>query len=277
MDEMRHSVSEIDIASRRLRIINAVAASVEHPPGSRIGPRLQSNVQMLLIHSGSMEVRIDEREPYTVRAGQMCILLPGHREQISFPGESTRQTLIRGDFLGLTPAMVGWLEAVRPTRPLSSALIYLAREALTSEQTRLTAQGALVDTLSTALLWRFIAEFENFPAALPEPIEAARLFIHQHVSEDISLPEIAQAANVTPGYLIRLFREHMDTTPTRYLWDRRVTHGIELLTSTGLPIGTVATMSGFKTSFHFARKIKEAAGLAPTALREATWGQSPGE
>lgn len=142
MDEMSQIVSEIDIESRRLRIINAVVASVDQPPGSQVGPRLQRHVQMLLIHSGSMKVVIDERPPYEVHAGHMCILLPGHREEISFPHKMTRQTLLRGDFLGLTAGMAEWLESVPPVRKLSSALTYLAREALTSEQTRLTAQGA---------------------------------------------------------------------------------------------------------------------------------------
>nr|BFE33280.1 hypothetical protein GCM10010200_055310 [Actinomadura rugatobispora] len=248
--------------------------SVVHRPGSRIGPRVQGNVQLLLIHAGTMVVHVDDRDPYAVPAGQMCILLPGHTEVIGFTeGAETRQTLVRGDLEELTPQMNRWLEAVRPTRPLSSALTYMAREALITEQTRLTAQGALVDALATALLWRFIAEFENLPAALPAPIEDARLFIHRNVQNDINLTAISAAARVSPEHLVRLFREHMDTTPMRYLWDRRVTHGIELLTSSGLPVGSIAACSGFKTSFHFARKVKEATGLSPTALRACNWSQ----
>lgn len=272
MAGMSAHVSGIDAASRRLRIVNSVARSVLHPSGSQIGPRYQGNVQLMLVHAGAMVVRIDDRDPYTVPAGRMCLLMPGHTEVIEFTaGADTRQTFVRGELDELTPQMRRWLESVRPTRPLSSALTYLAREALTSEQTRLTAQGALVDALATALLWRFIAEFENFPAALPAPIEAARLFIHRNVDADIDLTQVATAAAVSPEHLVRLFREHMDTTPMRYVWDRRVTLGVELLTSTGLTVGSVAARSGFKTSFHFARKIKEATGLSPTALRESNW------
>lgn len=267
-------VSGIDVASRRMRIVDSVVRSVVHTPGSRIGPRAQDNVELMLIHAGTMVVHIDDRAPYVVPAGQMCIQLPGHTEVIDFAeGAETRQTLVRGRLDDLTPQMNRWLEAVRPTRPLSSAMTYLAREALITEQTRLTAQGALVDALATALLWRFIAEFENLPAALPAPIEDARLFIHRNVQRDIDLAAIAAAAKVSPEHLIRLFREHMDTTPMRYLWGRRVTHGIELLTSSGLPVGTIAANSGFKTSFHFARKVKEVTGQSPTALRASNWSR----
>ncbi|MDT0266046.1 AraC family transcriptional regulator [Streptomyces sp. DSM 44915] len=271
-------MSGIDAASRRLRIVDAVIRSVVHTPGSRIGPRTQGGVQLMLIHAGAMVVRVDDGEPHTVPAGHICVLLPGHTEVIDFTGDSeTRQTLVRGRLDELTPRMRGWLERVRPSRPLSSALTYLAREGLITEQTRLTAQGALTDALATALLWRFIAEFENLPAALPAPIEDARLFIHRNVRYDIDLTAIAEAAAVSPEHLVRLFREHMDTTPMRYLWDRRVTRGIELLTSSGLPVGTIAASSGFKTSFHFARKIKQATGQSPTALRASNWARpAPG-
>lgn len=225
----------------------------------------------MLIHSGSMNLWLDDRVPRHVSAGEICLLLPGHTEKIEFDEQlDTTETLVRGRMEHATAEMRGWLESLRPTRTLSSALTYLAREAVATEQTRLTADGALVDALATALLWRFIAEFRNLPAALPRAIEDARLFIHQHLEEPITLTEIAQAASVTPAHLVRMFRAHMDTTPIRYLWDRRISLGVELLTSTGLPVGSVATRCGFQTSFHFSRKVKETTGLSPTELRTST-------
>ncbi len=265
-----------DAQSRRLRMTDATARQLVQPAGSRIGPRLQQEVQLMLVHAGSMTVRIDGGEPRTVPAGQICLLLPGHTEQIRFdPDEDTRETLVRGRMEGATDRMRAWLTSLRPTRTLSSALTYLAREAVVTEQTRLTADGALVDALATALLWRFIAEFRNLPAALPRPIEDARMFIHRHLDEPVTLADIAAAAAVTPGHLVRMFNAHMDTTPIRYLWDRRISLGVELLTSTGLPVGSIAVRCGFKTSFHFARKIKDATGLSPTELRTSTARTAP--
>jgi AraC family transcriptional regulator of arabinose operon len=268
---MSEYVSELDIESRRLRVVDATAREIVQPAGTQLGPRRQQEVQLMLIQSGGMDLRVDDRPPRHVPAGQICLLLPGHTEEIRFGREAdTRQTLVRGRLVQVTEQMHTWLESLRPTRTLSSALTYLAREAVVTEQTRLTADGALLDALATALLWRFIAEFRNLPAALPAPIEAARLFIHRHVDQPITLTDIAAAASVTPPHLVRMFRAHMNTTPMRYLWDRRISLGVELLTSTGLTIGSVAARCGFKTSFHFARKIKEVTGLPPTALRAST-------
>jgi AraC family transcriptional regulator of arabinose operon len=241
------------------------------PAGSRIGPRSQQEIQLMLIHSGSMELRLDGGAPHHVSAGEICLLLPGHTEEIRFDERlDTSETLVRGQMEHSTAQMSAWLDSLRPTRTLSSALTYLAREAVTTEQTRLTADGALVDALATALLWRFIAEFRNLPAALPRSIEDARLFIHGHLEQSITLTDIAQAASVTPAHLVRMFRAHMDTTPVRYLWDRRISLGVELLTSTGLSVGSIAARCGFKTGFHFSRRVKETTGLSPTELRTST-------
>ncbi|TDD67632.1 AraC family transcriptional regulator [Jiangella aurantiaca] len=272
MAAMGSSVSEIDDRARRMRIAHATAREIVQPAGSRIGPRHQHEIHLILIHSGSIELTVDAQPPRHVPAGQLCLLLPGHTNEIVVDrAADTRQTLIRGRLENVTEQMRGWLESLRPTRPLSSALTYLAREAVVTEQTRLTADGALLDALATALLWRFVAEFRNLPAALPAPIEAARLYIHTHVADPITLDDIARAASVTPAHLIRLFRTHMNTTPVRYLWDRRISLGVELLTSTGLPVGSVAARCGFKTSFHFARKVRDVTGLPPSALRESHW------
>ncbi|MFE7506974.1 helix-turn-helix transcriptional regulator [Promicromonospora sp. NPDC057488] len=264
-------MSQFDASARRLRIADATARQLVQPAGSRIGPRRQQEIQLMLIHSGSMTLRLDGGAPRHVSTGEICLLLPGHTEEIRFDEHlDTHETLVRGRMENSTPQMRVWLESLRPTRTLSSALTYLAREAVTTEQTRLTADGALVDALATAVLWRFIAEFRNLPAALPGSIEDARLFIHQHLGEPITLTDIARAATVTPAHLVRMFRTHMDTTPIRYLWDRRISLGVELLTSTGLPVGSIAVRCGFKTSFHFSRKVKETTGLSPSELRTST-------
>nr|WP_129785200.1 AraC family transcriptional regulator [Promicromonospora panici] len=271
MTAIHWSVSQFDANARRLRVTDATARHFVQPAGSRIGPRRQQEIQLMLIHSGSMDLCLDDGAPRHVSSGEICLLLPGHTEEITFDEHlDTSETLVRGRMENATAQMRTWLESLRPTRTLSSALTYLAREAVTTERTRLTADGALVDALATALLWRFIAEFRNLPAALPGSIEDARLFIHRHLEQPITLTDIARAASVTPAHLVRMFRAHMDTTPIHYLWDRRISLGVELLTSTGLPVGSIAARCGFKTSFHFSRKVKESTGLAPTELRTST-------
>jgi AraC-like DNA-binding protein len=40
---------------------------------------------------------------------------------------------------------------------------------------------------------------------------------------------------------------------------------------TGLPVGEVAARSGFRSVYHFSRRVKEQTGSSPTALRRERW------
>ncbi len=59
--------------------------------------------------------------------------------------------------------------------------------------------------------------------------------IYQRKSEPLDLQALAEAACVTPEYLVRLFRREVGTTPIRFLWKERVRLGLYLLEHTGLP------------------------------------------
>jgi len=104
------------------------------------------------------------------------------------------------------------------------------------------------------------------------PVEAARRHADAHLADpDLDLRALAAAAHVTPAHLVRRFRAELGTTPIAYLWQRRVAAGIDLLTQTGLPVGDVAGRTGFKSVYHFSRRVKAQAGVPPTAIRSARW------
>lgn len=47
--------------------------------------------------------------------------------------------------------------------------------------------------------------------------------------------------------------------------------GVDLVAHTGLPVGEVAARCGFKSVYHFSRRVRAQAGLSPKRLREARW------
>src|SRR5436305_9106946 len=60
---------------------------VIYPPGGAFGPRLQRNLQLIILHSGQMTVWIDD-VPHTALAETVCVLFPGHKEYYAFAEES---------------------------------------------------------------------------------------------------------------------------------------------------------------------------------------------
>jgi AraC-like DNA-binding protein len=244
------------------------AGEVTYPPGGRLGPRRQQDVQLVLLHTGAMTVWVDGT-PRSAGPGSVSLLLPGHEERFAFAaGESTRHSWVQAHVPGLPDALRARLIALPRSLPLSPAMADLERLALGHAGTQ---DDPLLLALSASMVWRYAAEGESDGAAREGPIEQARRFIHDNVAEPLSLRAIAEAAGVVPAHVNRLFRSRLGTTPMAYVWARRVDAGVELLASTGLPVGAIADRCGFQTSFHFSRRVRRATGLSPTQLRRRAW------
>jgi AraC family transcriptional regulator of arabinose operon len=247
--------------------------TVTYPPGGTLGPRTQRDVQLVLVHTGSARLWVDG-ECRRLTAGQVGLLLPGHREQFAFdPETATRHSWVQAHVPELPGALSDRLQGLAVTLPLSPALEELTREAVASADSSLPSAPSLLAHLVSAALWRYVGEGERRRPELSHPVDEARRFIHANLHDPaLALPQIAAAAHVTPSHLIRSFRREQGTTPVAYLWQRRVALGIDLLANTGLSISAIAERSGFKTAHHFSRRVRQASGLPPGALRRARWG-----
>jgi AraC family transcriptional regulator len=254
--QVRLLLSEIDL--------QVSAGTVTYPPGGTLGPRTQSDLQLVLVHAGSARVWVDG-EPRTIAAGQVGLLLPGHRERFAFDARvPTRHSWVQAT----VPAVPERFAALPPVLPLSPGLDTLVREAVAT-----VALPAVLAHLAAAVLWRYAGEAERGSPERARPVDDAQRFVHAHLHEpELALGDIARAAHVTPAHLIRSFRAAHGTTPMAYLWERRVALAIDLLAGTGLPLATVAERCGFKTVHHFSRRIRAATGVPPAALRRERWG-----
>jgi AraC family transcriptional regulator of arabinose operon len=248
MATMRTLLSEIDVS----------VGEIAYPPGGRLGPRFQTDLQLVLVLSGSAAITIDDDAPVTVGAGHVALLLPGHRETFSFDG-------VRHSWVQAHVGEVGEPFTRLPrSLPLSGALADLVSQAV-------TARGPLLGALAVAAFWRYASEASAQPVR-DDAVERARRIVHDRLADaDLDLTRLAAAAHVSAPHLVRRFRAELGVTPMAYLWRRRVAHGVDLLTHTGLPVGDIAERSGFKSVYHFSRRVKEQTGRAPTVLRAERW------
>jgi AraC-like DNA-binding protein len=256
MARMRDLLSEIDVS----------AGEVTYPPDGRLGPRRQDDLQLVLVHRGSATITIDDAPPFAVDAGEVALLLPGHRETFAFDG--THHSWIQ--------AHVGEVgepfTSLPRSLPLSGALADLVAEAVAVTRTPLSTARPLLAALAAAALLRYAGEAGSGPTPADDPVERARRHAHGHLADPaLDLAELARVAHVSPPHLVRRFRAELGVTPMAYVWRRRVAFGIDLLTHTGLPVGVVAERCGFKSVYHFSRRVKEQTGLAPSVLRAERW------
>jgi AraC family transcriptional regulator len=92
-------------------------------------------------------------------------------------------------------------------------------------------------------------------------------FIGDTLSGDLSLPEIAAQANLSPYHFARLFKQSTGLSPHQYVVRERVERSKGLLRGTDLSVGEVALAVGFANQSHFARRFRQLTGVAPSAFR----------
>jgi AraC-like DNA-binding protein len=275
-DAMRLMLSRIDLSASLLPTSVSVG-TVAYPPGGTLGPRRQRDVQLVLVHAGSARVVVDGRE-HRIAVGEVGLLLPGHRERFAFDADvATRHSWVQIHVADLAPDLRARLEQLPAVLPLTPALDAIAREAVATAASALPNAPALLAHLAAAALWRYIAEAERRGPERARPVDNARRFIHANVHDPaLTLDDVAAAAHVTPAHLIRSFRAEHGTTPKAYLWECRVALGVDLLANTGLPIAAIAGRCGFTTPHHFSRRVRQATGMPPGALRRARWAEDGG-
>jgi len=97
-------------------------------------------------------------------------------------------------------------------------------------------------------------------------LERAAEFISDHCTQAVKLEDICNAANISPSYLIRAFKQHYGMTPHAYLLNRRIQRARALLRSGGA-IADVAIATGFSDQAHFQRVFKQFIAATPGQYR----------
>lgn len=98
-------------------------------------------------------------------------------------------------------------------------------------------------------------------------IEAARQYIHEHFSENISLHQLAQHCHTSTFHFSRIFKAVLNMSPHQYLVCIRLQHAKILLTTTVKPVSDIAFECGFNSLEHFVTAYKQQFRINPTQHR----------
>jgi AraC-like DNA-binding protein/ligand-binding sensor protein len=99
-------------------------------------------------------------------------------------------------------------------------------------------------------------------------IAKARAFITTHLTEEISLGDVARAAGMSSFYFCKNFKKATGLTFTAYLARMRVETVKHLLLNPHKRVSEAAYEAGFQSLSQFNRVFHRIAGLAPSAYRE---------
>jgi two-component system response regulator YesN len=104
--------------------------------------------------------------------------------------------------------------------------------------------------------------------AFPVPLAKAVEYIRAHYAEGIQLGDAAEAAQVSPAYLSRLFSEHGKTTFIDYITELRIENAEKLLRESKMNIKEVAFAAGYQDPNYFSKIFRKITGLSPLAYAE---------
>ena len=103
-------------------------------------------------------------------------------------------------------------------------------------------------------------------------VEAAS-WIEENSHRSIDLDAAADRAGISPFHFLRLFSKVLGVTPHQYLVRSRLRQAARLLTEQDIAITNIAYDVGFGDLSNFVRTFHRAAGLSPTAFRDASRGK----
>lgn len=125
---------------------------------------------------------------------------------------------------------------------------------------------ARVRRLALATLGEPVRQFTGGDPALRQVIAMVR-HIAEHFREPLPVAEIAAAAGLHPTYAMTQFRKTVRTTMGDYVMRCRLAEARRLLVTTDLPIGHVASASGFGSVSRFYSAFSNECGGPPARFR----------
>lgn len=124
-----------------------------------------------------------------------------------------------------------------------------------------------LNALEEGLLWAQQVTDENGLARCDERVRRAMGHLARHSAEPFRLAAVARACGLSCSRLSHLFKEQTGQTVQRYSEELKMRLAQQLLAHSSLPIGEVATETGFEDPFYFAKRFRRFAGCSPSAYR----------
>jgi AraC family cel operon transcriptional repressor len=105
--------------------------------------------------------------------------------------------------------------------------------------------------------------------AIPDWLDWLVNEMHKKENFASGLSKMASLSRRTPEHLSRLFKKHLDVTPTQFVNELRLNYAANLLTSTDETITGIALDAGFGNLSHFYHLFKVRYKLSPKDFRVA--------
>ena len=95
-------------------------------------------------------------------------------------------------------------------------------------------------------------------------IRKAQQYISENVRKRLSVPVVAQHADISPSYLTTLFQKHLQISPGEYIRRIKLQESKQMIREGNLNFTQIAQTLHYSTIHHFSRQFKEKFGVTPS-------------
>lgn len=99
------------------------------------------------------------------------------------------------------------------------------------------------------------------------PLSDAVAYVEEHLNENVTVRQMAEAAGYHASHFTALFRQHLGISPGQFILRKKTDRAAELLTATSMPVSAIAEALGFASQFYFSNFFKKQTGMTPSQYR----------
>ncbi|MWV51310.1 helix-turn-helix domain-containing protein [Rathayibacter sp. VKM Ac-2803] len=208
---------------------------------------------------------------HPVQAGQVVLLPPGTPH--SYGADTAAPwTLWWLHVVGRDLAeflRVAGVIAAAPVRDLSDTfrIVALVEEVVQAMERDLTFASTLAASGAAWHLMALLCSERTAGAPRVSAIDQAIEYLRQHVTDQVSIGDLAQTARLSPSHFAARFRQETGTSPLKYQTQLRMARARALLDTTDLPVAQIAARVGYADPFYFARQFTAVHGVPPIRYR----------
>lgn len=228
--------------------------------------------QILICKSGEGTLKVN-RKIYTIKKGSFFYLMPNvpHEyyantnkwevEWIAFSGDQINPLLAELKFNNSKVGTLSNFDKIQAA--FNKIFVTLKLEHNFENHISSSVLYEILVELCTMLHKKY--EIENMEGN--HIIEAVKLYIDKNYNQYITIDELSKLVNITPQYLCKLFKKHLNLRPFEYIAMKRIQHAKEMLYDNTLSVTEIAHFVGYNDCSYFCAIFKKYEMISPSQFR----------
>ncbi len=156
------------------------------------------------------------------------------------------------------------LNDTSPIQDLYDTLVPLVRS--TTTEAMIDASNYTGQFLHTLARLSMVGEAD----APPDSLDNSLLYIRDHISQDLTVEELAARENFSVYHYTHLFTKHLGISPYRYITELRLHNAATMLIFTPKTIAEIADINHFSSASRFIQQFRQLYGMTPRRYRQCS-------